>query len=399
MKKVALVMFTLLLIILSHVRDAYAVSCGYQRYKDDECEVYIEFFPIVPFDPAYPTASEEFAFKYYVYQKDWWYFIAVHVVPAGFYVLVYFRDDTCGENSYPTFKRWYPTSTSQHGLHVTWSLSGGYGPLSITAILSTVDSSFSTNYTKYPVDSPYGEFMHLSDLLVEYHYNWFWGSTYTEGAGSIGIPNDLAQPHEGHHVLVAVLFRLVWYDYGIGYLYKDIVFYLGNDEPADTDCWLTVERGNTNFLETRPASGGEGGGGGCPTLFVWNGTDYAEEGILNIHAESDITVQHQIQNALVLENGVYKLQLKELDNYTSHIDQVKLYAVDYQGIWHTCPLTYAYHNELGKVTSKLFFDDSKRVDLEPTEIINLKFAPSIPPSQTAYFIFEINGYNMKWMGE
>mgnify|MGYP001048094721 CR=1 FL=1 len=149
-----------------------------------------------------------------------------------------------------------------------------------------------------------------------------------------------------------------------------------------------------------PPSGGGGGGGGglpCPTLFVWNGTDYVEEGLLDIHAESDITVQHPIQNTLALETGVYKLQLRELDNYTSHIDQVKLYAVDYQGEWHTCPLTYAYHNELCNVKYTLLFDDDTRVDLEPTEIIDLKFAQSIPYSQTAYFIFEINGYNPKYI--
>jgi hypothetical protein len=139
------------------------------------------------------------------------------------------------------------------------------------------------------------------------------------------------------------------------------------------------------------------GGGSCPTLFVWNGTSYVEEGILNIHAESDVTVQHTIQNTLVLKDGFYNLQLRELDNYTSHIDQVKLYAVDSEGEWHLCPLTYAYHSELGKVTWKLRFDDSNRVDLEPTEIIDLKFAPSIPYSETAYFIFEINGYNLKPM--
>jgi len=135
--------------------------------------------------------------------------------------------------------------------------------------------------------------------------------------------------------------------------------------------------------------------GGCPTLFVWNGTNYTEEGLLDIHAESDVTVQHEIQNALVLESGVYKLQLYELDNFTSHIDQVKLYAVDYKGKWNICLLTYAYHNDLGKVTSRLFFDDEKRVDLTPTQTINLKFLPSIQSSETAYFIFEINGYNPK----
>ena len=138
-----------------------------------------------------------------------------------------------------------------------------------------------------------------------------------------------------------------------------------------------------------------GPGGGCPTLFVWNGTSYVEEGILNIHAESDVTVQHTIQNTPVLKNGFYNLQLRELDNYTSHIDQVKLYAIDGQGEWHLCPLTYAYHSSLGKVKQTLLLDDSNRVDLKPTETIDLKFAPSIAYSETAYFIFEINGYNQK----
>ena len=137
------------------------------------------------------------------------------------------------------------------------------------------------------------------------------------------------------------------------------------------------------------------GGGGCPTLFVWDGTAYAEEGILDIHAESDVTVQRQLQNTLALEDGAYKLELRELDNFTSHIDQVKLYAVDYQGEWHLCPLIYAYHNELGKVKHTLRFDDENRVDLKPTETISLEFAQPIPYGETAYFIFEINGYNAK----
>jgi len=161
---------------------------------------------------------------------------------------------------------------------------------------------------------------------------------------------------------------------------------------------ITVTMDSNHTLTAYFAYSGGDGYGGCPTLFIWDGTDYADEGILNIHAESDITVQHEIQNTLALENDVYKLQLRELDNYTSHIDQVKLYAVDYQGKWNLCPLTYAYHSELGKVKQTLLFDDSNRVDLEPTETIDLKFSPSISYSQTAYFMFEINGYNRKWEG-
>jgi len=84
-----------------------------------------------------------------------------------------------------------------------------------------------------------------------------------------------------------------------------------------------------------------------------------------------------------------------LDNHTSHIDQVKLYAVDYEGEWHLCPLIYACHSELGKVKHTIRFDDENRVDLKPTEMIDLQFALSTPYGETAYFIFEINGYNYK----
>jgi hypothetical protein len=172
----------------------------------------------------------------------------------------------------------------------------------------------------------------------------------------------------------------------------------------DLKIWATVSFQNQYIMQpitTSPiylhiiAPQGGGGGGLCPTLFAWSGTDYVQEGLLGIHADSDITVKRRIQNSLTLENGVYKLQLRELDEYTSHIDQVKLYAVDYKGEWHSCPLTYAYHSELGRITWKLLFDDENKANLEPTQVIDLKFLRSIPYSRTAYFIFEINGYNRK----
>jgi hypothetical protein len=135
-------------------------------------------------------------------------------------------------------------------------------------------------------------------------------------------------------------------------------------------------------------------GDACPTLFVWNGSEYAYDTVLNIHAESDITVQHQIQEQLVPNGILYKLELRELDNFTSHIDQVKLYAVDSSGERHLCPLIYANHNGT-LVTLTLLLDDDRRVDLTPTETISLKFIRPIPYCETAYFIFEINGYNKK----
>jgi len=138
-----------------------------------------------------------------------------------------------------------------------------------------------------------------------------------------------------------------------------------------------------------------GGGGSCPTLFVWNGTNYAEEGLLNIHADSDITIRWNIKNTPILKNNFYSLKLKELDNFTSHVDQVKLYAIDKRDRLIMCPLVCADHSEFGDVTAKLLFNDEKRVNLTPTQSVNLRFLPRIPQDKISHFIFEINGFNQK----
>ena len=139
----------------------------------------------------------------------------------------------------------------------------------------------------------------------------------------------------------------------------------------------------------------EGGGGGCPTLFVWDGSQYVEEALLDIHADSDVTLQHTIEETLVPDKNSYKLSLRELDEFTSHIDQVKLYAVDSDdGETHETHLTNAIHSELGDVKEFLLHDDDTRVDLTPEQTIDLRFTvPNI--DEVACFIFEINGYNMK----
>ena len=135
--------------------------------------------------------------------------------------------------------------------------------------------------------------------------------------------------------------------------------------------------------------------GGCPTLYVWNGSEYVEEATLeDIHASSDVTVQHKIEETLVPDGSFYKLSLRELDEFTSHVDYVKLYAVDADGEWHECYLTRAIHSELGNVKRPLKFDDGRRVDLAPQQTVDLEFfLPRV--DEIAYFIFEINGYNPK----
>ena len=136
------------------------------------------------------------------------------------------------------------------------------------------------------------------------------------------------------------------------------------------------------------------GGFPCPTLFVWDGSEYVEEALLDIHADSDITLQHTIGETLVPDKNSYKLSLRELDEFTSHIDQVKLYVVDSDGEIQETHLTKAIHSLLGDVKEPLLHDDDTRVDLSPEQTIDLEFIlPNI--DEVAYFTFEINGYNMK----
>ena len=559
----------LVLTVVFLTNPAYAISTGWERYQDDKCEIYLEYFPVFLFDPYYPTASEEFAIKYYIMQDSFWMDPLNKFVPWAFKIRAGYRDVTDGSLDWTEWKRWYPLSMKQHGMDIVWRLMYGEQGLTFGAAVSVSKiASTKTNYTQDEWVYNGNTYMFLGSLSVTYASNVFWNQASCEAGGSINIPNDLAMNKEGHHVEVLVEVTTWWIDWidtraPRVYKHPPVYFVLGDDNPATTDCWLTVEEGTVGFGEggspqyltisagtggttqpppsTRvyddgesvevtasayshyvfdhwildgakwggnpltvtmnsnhaltpyftwfnnppntpskpsgPTSGytstsyrystrttdpngdnvryrfgwgdgtytttgfygsgntvsrshswgstgtyyvtvkaqdsygawsdgwssllkvtiskEEGGGGGCPTLFVWNGIGYAEEGFLDIHAESDVTVQHEIQNTLALENGVYNLQLRELDEFTSHIDQAKLYAVDGEGEWHLCPLTYAYHNELGRVKHTLRFDDSDRVDLEPTEIIDLKFGLPIPHSETAYFVFEINGYNMK----
>jgi hypothetical protein len=137
-------------------------------------------------------------------------------------------------------------------------------------------------------------------------------------------------------------------------------------------------------------------GGGCPTLFVWNGTNYAKDSILNISwgHHSDATLATKIQQPLVSDGYFYRLELRELDEFTSHIDYVKLYAMDYTGEAYRIPLVDAIHSESGRVRRQLRRDDERRVDLEPNQTIGLSFLAL--NTAYSYFVFEINGYNPKW---
>jgi len=150
-------------------------------------------------------------------------------------------------------------------------------------------------------------------------------------------------------------------------------------------------------IEKTGDSGGGGGGGTpvfdviCPRLFVWNGSDYAEDFIFDLHGDSDVTMCRTIEQSLVPESDHYLLSLRELGDTTSYVDYVKLYAVDAEGVMHECHLALAVHSELGNVKQILQCNDDERITLGPSQTIDFKF--NMPEVENIdYFIFEIQGY-------
>jgi len=141
------------------------------------------------------------------------------------------------------------------------------------------------------------------------------------------------------------------------------------------------------------------GGGGCPTLFVWNGSDYVDYGVINIHdVENDVVREVPVQAEDVSVAG-YKVKFRLREgweglNYShSLIDQVKLYAVDNEGNRLLCPLIKAEHSDQGKVLLKLLFSDDYRTDTYLMNTIDLTFIMPYPAETIENFTFTIEGHN------
>jgi hypothetical protein len=140
-------------------------------------------------------------------------------------------------------------------------------------------------------------------------------------------------------------------------------------------------------------------GGGCPTLFVWNGSDYVDYGVINIHdVENDVVREVHVQAEDVSVSGhKVKFTLREgwegLNYSHSLIDQVKLYAVDSEGNRYLCPLIKAEHSEQGKVLLKLLFSDDYRIDTCLMDTIDLTFIVPYPTEMIENFTFIIEGHN------
>ena len=162
---------------------------------------------------------------------------------------------------------------------------------------------------------------------------------------------------------------------------------------------ITVTMNSDHSLKAYFEYVGGGGGGGeiCPTLFVWNGADYVDYGVIDIHGEEDVIREVSIQGEDVATNkhkAVFRLRegWEGLNFSESVIDQVKLYAVDDDGNLHLCPLVEAEHSTLGNVLPQLLASDDTKAQTLLLETIDLEFVATHQNVQG--FTFVVEGCNI-----
>ena len=128
--------------------------------------------------------------------------------------------------------------------------------------------------------------------------------------------------------------------------------------------------------------------GGCPVLYVYDGTKYFCEGLLDIHNPEgvDVVYEHALVSTPQRVRGAYLLRLVEHPQTHSYIDQVKLYAVLKDGRL--------------KVLPQMLNSDEWKVDTlgadhnnGTSQSIDLKFANPSPNLEIIGFMFQIEGNN------
>ena len=147
---------------------------------------------------------------------------------------------------------------------------------------------------------------------------------------------------------------------------------------------------------------GGGGGGGCPILFVYDGEEYIEEDLLNIHNPDgiDVVANHTLITTPGVVNHRYLLRLTEHYKTISHIDKVQLYGILPNGTLIPLPLISAVHSALDQVKWTLWFNDDNRVKVlgadhnkGNSEFIDLEFVSS-ENLNFIELIFIIEGHNL-----
>lgn len=75
-------------------------------------------------------------------------------------------------------------------------------------------------------------------------------------------------------------------------------------------------------------------GGGCPMLYTWTGSGYILENTILTHSQGKTNPKpeddyYPISRGVIAEDGFYNLQIREIENEITYLDQVELIVVDY----------------------------------------------------------------------
>jgi hypothetical protein len=161
---------------------------------------------------------------------------------------------------------------------------------------------------------------------------------------------------------------------------------------------ITVTMDSDHTLYAYFTESGGGGGEPCPTLYAWNGNDYVDYGVIDIHNPSGEDVIREVfiaKQDLAVEDRKVKLRLQEgwegLNFSESVIDQVKLYAINEDGKLKLCRLTSATHSRLGDVHEYLASSDDVKAQIFLLETMDLTFKVQ---EDSQGFVFVIEGCNI-----
>ena len=143
-------------------------------------------------------------------------------------------------------------------------------------------------------------------------------------------------------------------------------------------------------------------GGGCPILYVFDGSSFVEEGYLDIHNlnGTDVVINHELASFPAMIEGNFVFRLVEDYRTFSYIDSVKLFALLDNGSIVSLPLIYAHHSVFGDVLYKLLDSDDlyvvslgSRYSSHGNHVIDLEFK-GIELDNVVGFIFQIEGRNL-----
>lgn len=144
------------------------------------------------------------------------------------------------------------------------------------------------------------------------------------------------------------------------------------------------------------------GGGGCPFLQVWDGSEYVDEGLLDIHnvEATDVIYEHAVATVPEPISGRYAFRLTEHPMTISDIDHIQLRAILEDGTMQELPLKKAWHSEDGNVRNLLLYSDDLRAEEKGadhnggmSQSIDLEFEALRPSAKAVAFVFTIEGYN------